>query len=312
MITRGSNPNLALQQLNFIYNKYNGDGIIDLDRRLREKPEFQLYRLEDLISYIGNNQPPSRQTPISITLVLKGQGEKCIGQYRMPVEDNMLFIVPARTVHSCQYRSADCSGYTLTINADLVFNNIFSKQCILNRKVLKNSIHPFSKLNKQQTTRLTAIFEDLLFFSQEETGTEILAIKTLELLIHLDLLFDPQTNNRSLHTPQHPIVEKFTRLLTDRFHLERSVQYYADQLHTHPNYLNFLLKKHLGLSTKECIDQKVITESKYLLTNPTLRIKEVAHQLGFDDPNNFSTFFQKHAGSCPLVYRSSRLGKQPS
>lgn len=297
----------AFQKLSLVYNRYSCDGIIDLDRRLKERPEFQVYRLEDIVSHVGYNHPPCRQTPYSMTLVLKGRGEKCIDHYTVPVEDDTLFIVPSRVVHSSSYLSTGCSGYLLSFNVDFMLNNIFSRQCILNRKALKSSVRPFCKLNTLQRALATEIFEHLLVIS-EEGGPgmkEMMAIKVLELLIHCDQLFDQEDTNGKFHTTPHPVVEKFMELLGRKFHLERGVQYYADVLNIHPNYLNFLLKKYLGLSTKECIDRRLITESKYLLINPALRVKEVAHQLGFDDPNNFSTFFQKHAGSSPLGYRSS-------
>jgi len=135
-------------------------------------------------------------------------------------------------------------------------------------------------------------------------GRRAIAIKVLELLIQCDRLFtDTEPTGAPLF--YHSVIEQFTELVERHFNKERSVQFYANTLRVHPNHLNFLLKKHNGSNAKESIDKRIILESKYLLNNSSMIIKEVAYELGVEDPNNFSTFFQKHAGNSPVAYRNA-------
>ncbi len=295
---------LALRKYLQTYSRYSSDGVIDLDKRLRQKFDFQIYRLEDVVPMVNGVLPPSRQTPYWITLVKKGKGEKKIGNAVFPICDNTLFIVPARAIHSSRYTSTDCSGYILSFNLDFFLSHAFPRKCIINRKVLNNPGRPFINLDESGTQAISAIFECII---QEhalngQERKEMLAVKVLELLIQCDRLFKETEDHADVS--YHPVIARFTELVESKYCLQRSVQYYANVLCMHPNHLNFLLKKHSGLNAKESIDNRIVIESKFLLANSDLIIKEIAHRLGFEDPNNFSTFFQKHTGCSPLVYRS--------
>jgi AraC-like DNA-binding protein len=299
---------LILRKYQQIYNKYRDEGIIDLDKRLRHKFDFHIYRLEDVVPLINGDIPPTRQTPYWMVLIKKGSGEKSIGQFSFPIKDNTLFVVPRRVMHSSKYYATDCTGYVMVFNIEYFLNSSFSKQCILNKKVLKSSGRPYLYLNKQQADAVAATFESIM---QEHTidrleKKEMIAVKVLELLIQCDRLFtDAELTGSDLKS--HPLIEQFAELADNNFQNERSVGFYANALNTHPNYLNFLLKKYNGLSAKESINSRIIIESKLLLANSSFIIKEIANQLGFADPNNFSTFFQKHTGSSPVAYRTACL-----
>ena len=299
-------PKFSFQKYIQAYDKYAAEGVIDLDKRLKEQPDFQIYKLEDIVNSTGGVFPPSRQTSYWLTFVRKGIGEKKIDQQSFSISDYSLFVVPSRTMHSSNYWSTDCSGYAMGFTADFLLNSALSMQCILNRKILKPDVSPLLRLNKSEANVVALIFEDMFKISSgiKAGGYEMLAVKILELLIYCDPFAENHGKSSELKL-LHPLVEKFTGLLNKTFNTERGVQFYADALNVHPNYLNFLLKKHNGLSAKENIDRKVMLESKCLLVNRSLRIKEIAHKLGFDDPNNFSTFFQKYAGSSPVTYRTS-------
>ena len=98
-------------------------------------------------------------------------------------------------------------------------------------------------------------------------------------------------------------VDDFNKLLQMNFTKERSVGFYAAALHMHPNRLNFLVKKYTGISAKQSIIDYTIAEAKFLLGSSSLTIKEISHQLGFDDPNYFSAFFRKKMKISPAQYR---------
>jgi AraC-like DNA-binding protein len=130
----------------------------------------------------------------------------------------------------------------------------------------------------------------------------MIAIKTLELLVLCDRLFCNALAKEHEHIYSN-VVEEFNELLQKNYTKERSVRFYADALHTHPNNLNFLVKKYTGSTAKETIADYIILEAKYLLHATALTVKEIAYELGFDDPNYFSAFFRKKVNLSPLQYR---------
>ena len=196
----------------------------------------------------------------------------------------------------------------LLFNIDFFLNNAFPKHLISNKKVLKNSIRPYLYLDALQTKSLSDMFETIL---SEHTGNErekkeMIAIKILEILINCDRLFSQaeQIGNESYY---HLVVERFNSLLEANFTKERMVNLYAAALEIHPNNLNFLIKEHTGISAKQTINNRIITEAKYLLAHSDQNIKDIANQLGFEEAHNFSTFFKKNTAISPLAYKASLI-----
>ena len=308
IVTDKSDDAIVLEKYRQVYRKYLNDKIIDMDKRMKHPFDFQIYSLETAVPYVNYTVPPSRQTPYWIVLVKKGSCEKSIGSFTFPVREQTLYIVPKRMLHSSKQWSADPSGYVLLFNIDFFLNNAFPKHLISNKKVLKSSIRPYLYLDAQQTQSLSDMFETIL---QEHSGNErerreMIAIKILEILINCDRLFS-QAELVGNERYYHPVVERFNSLLEANFIKERTVALYAAALDIHPNNLNFLIREHTGISAKQTINNRIITEAKYLLTHSDQNIKSIANKLGFEEAHNFSTFFKKNSGISPLVYKASAI-----
>ena len=67
-----------------------------------------------------------------------------------------------------------------------------------------------------------------------------------------------------------------------------------------------LVKERLGVSVKGLLSKKRLTESKKEIAFSEKSIKEIAYQLQFDSPNNFSSFFKKCVGVSPTAFRSNQ------
>jgi len=107
--------------------------------------------------------------------------------------------------------------------------------------------------------------------------------------------------------PAGDVIKRFVNLLDVYHSKEHTVTFYADQLLIHPNYLNSIVKKHTGMSTKEIIQNRLLLETKYLLHSTKLTIKEISNQVGFSDPNYFTTFFKRLEKISPANYRTSYI-----
>lgn len=90
-----------------------------------------------------------------------------------------------------------------------------------------------------------------------------------------------------------------------RFGKWHQVTHYADRLGYSPRTLNRLARAHTGLSAKQLIDERVMLEAKRLLSHADASVADIAEQLGFDDPSNFSAYFRSRAGLTPGAFRSA-------
>ncbi|MEQ8627427.1 helix-turn-helix domain-containing protein [Ekhidna sp.] len=97
---------------------------------------------------------------------------------------------------------------------------------------------------------------------------------------------------------------KFLELVRASFDTNQTLANYADELHTSEQKLNEQAKTHTGKTAQMVIYGLITSEAKRLLTyEPSLSVKEIAFQLGFNDPFYFSNFFKKQIGVSPKAYR---------
>ena len=295
---------IILKEYREAFHRYAKNGIIDMDSHLKHKFNLQVHPLREAVMEWGGEVPLMRQSQFFILLVEKGRGEKTVGQFTFPFRNHMLIIIPKRIAHSTKYCSYDVAGYFLSFDNDFFLQNAFPRDRIINKKIFKTSIKPYLTLAESQEQKLTTIFETVLaeYKGAMKSKNQMIAIKVLELLIQCDRLFTDAESER--HEPiYNDVVESFNELIEKNFTTHRSVRFYADALHVHPNHLNFLVRKYTGLTAKETIINHILTEAKMLLHSSPLTIKEISYELGFDDPAYFSTFFKRNLNLSPGKYK---------
>lgn len=82
----------------------------------------------------------------------------------------------------------------------------------------------------------------------------------------------------------------------------------ADQIYVSQWHLSKLLNKHTGQSFSDILNHIRIEHAKELLADPSLRICDIAEEVGFLDMAHFSRVFKKQAGLSANEYRNTRLG----
>ncbi len=280
--------------------------VIDLDDTFTHKFDFVVHRFEEVLKTTGPSIPPNRWSYYRIALLKSGSGEFITGIHRFKTQKNTLLVMPSRIVTSSKNWAPDTTGYILLFNLDFFLQNNFSHKYIEGKRILHSSIRPYIHLTEKQAAEINVIFEKIL---KEKTSShkhkdELIALKIIELIIACERLFSDEQFFED-NAPSIDIIKRFVDLVEVNFLYERSVAFYAAQLNVHPNHLNLLVKKHTQLTAKESIQNRLLLEIKYLLHSTNLTIKEIAHQLGFTDPNYFTVFFKRCEKMSPIQYRSS-------
>ena len=283
-----------------------GEGVVDLDKNYLHKFNVQIHRFEDVLRNSKRNEPPNRWSYHRIGLITAGEGDLKTGIFRFKAQKNTLVVVPSRVISSSKNWSSDSKGYILLFNMDFFLENNFSHQLIGNKRILTTSIRPFIQLTDDQAEEVSRLFESILFEKKKQDiiNNELIAVKIIELLILGERLFE-QGQSLAGKQPFTDIIRRFVDLLDLYFSKEHSVKFYAGKLAMHPNHLNALIKKHTGLSAKESIQNRILLEIKYLLHSTRLSIKQISDQMGFNDPNYFTTFFKRAENQSPGNYRSA-------
>lgn len=301
-------PSAVIQKHREIFGKNRLEPVIDLDLYAQASYPFYIARLEDLSVPLEGVFPLRRQSQHYFELIRKGSGNKTVGCRQFPVSGDMLIVVPAHIMHSGCY-SPDTEGFLLAFDRDFFPDRAFPGYLVENKGVLSHA-EPFLLLTAPQAGHLSSILESLLdevIKGHAETSLdEIVPVKILEFLI-FGHRYSNGAGNTRVDSGHNRLVHAFNDLIDKHWVQHRSVAFYAAALHLHPNRLNTLIRSHCGRSPKAVINRRITEEAKYLLANTLLAIHDVAHRLGFDDPNYFSYFFKRETGISPHQFKSVKI-----
>ncbi len=289
-----------------VLRRYTGEGVVDLDKNYLHKFNVQIHRFEDVLRNSRRNEPPNRWSYHRIGLLTEGSGDVKTGIFSYQAKKNTLAVVPSRVISSSSNWAPDTKGYVLLFNMEFFLENNFSHHIIGNKRMLTSSVQPYVHLTDEQADEVCRIFDSILSEKkqQEPVNNELIAIKIVELLILGERLFE-QEQHLEENQPFIESIRRFVDMLDQYFTSEHSVKFYAEQLSMHPNHLNALIKKHTGLSAKESIQNRILLEIKHLLHSTQLSVKQISDQMGFKDPNYFTTFFKRAEKLSPVNYRAS-------
>jgi AraC family transcriptional regulator, transcriptional activator of pobA len=282
------------------------EDIVNLDDSFTHKFNFQVHRIEDVLTDTNRTIPPNRWSYHRIGFLKQGACEFITGIHKFRAAKNTLVVIPARVTTSSKNWTPDTEAYVALFNIDFFLQNNFPRQYIESKKILNASIKPYIHLTDKQGAEIAGIFEIILKekMAGNKNKDELIALKIIELLIISERFFEEEQHFEDTG-PTTDLVKNFIDLLDANYLKEHSVRFYAGQLAIHPNYLNSLIKKHTGLTAKESIRNRLLLETKYLLHSTSLSIKEISNLMGFNDPNYFTVFFKQLENVSPVNYRSA-------
>lgn len=245
-----------------------------------------------------------RHSYYEILLFDRGGGTNMIDFEEYPVQAESIHFISPGQVHALN-RNKDTDGYLVTFTKDFMALNGG------NLSVL-NDFPAFAKtapaMLQASPACFAAIFGLVKFIEQEVKQTPhykeaLLAAYIQALLIKCKaLIIDTVAYRRNDESAQQ-LIQRFNQLLELHFTKVHKVNEYADQLGLTPNHLSDSLKKISGKTAGELIHQRIMLEAKRLLLHSSLATKEIAYQLGFNDPSYFSRFFKTNTGSSPENFR---------
>ncbi len=152
---------------------------------------------------------------------------------------------------------------------------------------------------------LHTVFKDE-FNEQDNIQGEMLRMLLKRLIIIVTRLAKQQHLTEELQTNKsYDIVRKYNLLVEQNFRKLRQVQDYANLLHKSPKTLSNLFLSYNQKSPLQIILDRVTLEAKRLLYYTDKSAKEIAFDLGYNDPAQFSKFFKKQTGYSPLLFKEN-------
>ncbi len=276
----------------FSRRKYGSELLIDL------------IRLESLEKY-------NRKTPrhflsfYDITLIQEGAGQFALDDIDFPVEANQLYFTAPAQVREWKVAESPC-GLVLIFEEEFLCSFFSDPLFVKNLSFFRNRLAPPQiKLNVaegQYFTNLLLQIEQEIISSRENHLLRALlyqALAWLNNVYRLAYQLTEKTQNRR--------VASFFQLVENYYCTEHVTSFYAEKLCITAGYLNELVKSQTGVSAKQYIINRLITEARRLLQFSEVSVAEIAWKLGFDDPSYFVRLFRNETGVSPLAFRKGRL-----
>lgn len=272
----------------FSKNKYGSELLIDL------------IRLESLKKYIRDT-PRHRLAYYDITFILDGNGSFALDQHEFPVTSNQLYFTTPGQIR--EWKVADTPHGLVLIFEEEFLCSFFSDPLFVKKLSFftNRQAPPRLSLTVEQSKYLFNIMLQIEQEIAENKETHLLRALLYQALAWLNNAY--HSFYQLADKPQSIKIGQFGQLVETHFCSEHKVSFYSSELCITSGYLNDLVKKELGISAKQFIINRQITEAKRLLLSCELRVSEIAWKLGFSDPSYFIRLFRNETGFSPLAFR---------
>ena len=269
-----------------------------IEKELRDS--FAILRRQD-------HQPGSNPTRLRyhrILLIEKGRGRLTIDEQTFELKGQELFLLAKAQIHTFSEKTV-FTGYQLSFGdcfwerSPASANNC--KAVLFNNAAANQHI----ALKAPDQAELAPLFEQLQKEFQKEdylnkldamaAWLKIIMIKTANINAALSHAYDDGEKR---------LYRKFLDHVTRQYRKEHEVATFARQLNITPRRLSDLCRRCSGKGAKDIINGQLLAEAKRSLQFSTHPVKEIAYELNFSTPEQFSAFFKKNAGISPQDYRA--------
>ncbi|NGM65398.1 AraC family transcriptional regulator [Sphingobacterium sp. SGR-19] len=237
------------------------------------------------------------------------------GQMKMQVEDrnyeitgNSISVIFPGQLSSKEQVSSNISGKMILFDEVLFCSDILRNELRIYNYDISTKLNYIALPEKEsEETRMLLQQIELLYHDLTSVKKEQARFFIKILLLKLVEFVHTHVDRESLKNENAKVYASFLELLERSFKTDRSVAYYADQLHISTKKLNQITKKLAGLTAIETIHSRIMNEIKQLLLLSTYSHKEIAFELGFNSPAALNKFVRSKLGETPTELQNQLI-----
>jgi len=201
----------------------------------------------------------------------------------------------------------------LYYNRDFYCIQIHDKEVACDGLLFHNIFEiPFVELDNEENIIIQQLFQNIEheLESRDSSAEEMIRTYVKQIIIRATRKWKKQNlDNGSIKVPSNEvdIFRDFSRLLEIHFREKHNVSEYAELLHIAPKTLTHKFKSLQLESPNQLIINRIILEAKRLLIYTDKTIKEIAYDLGYEDPAYFNRLFTGKTGSTPSNFKKNYM-----
>ncbi|MEH6680797.1 MAG: AraC family transcriptional regulator [Sediminicola sp.] len=239
-------------------------------------------------------------------LFLKGSGTHEIDFNSYPVAPGSIFFLRPGQSHFWKFDTAP-EGYIFFHSQDFYDLHFLDHKLTSFPFWVSYKNPPLLLLHPSQFSSIENRFREILTTYR---GTQ--TYKKWKLASLLDLTYiDLASEYAAMDIPiaptspiYHRTLTRLERAIDQNFRIEKSANFYAQELHITPKHLNRITKATLNKTTTELIAERVVLEAKRLMVHSGNTLSQISATLGFSDYAYFSKVFKAKTGHTPLQFKN--------
>ena len=224
-----------------------------------------------------------------LVLGMDGQADICLNLQDYHLEKGCLLLLPSDTILEIKNVSDDARVVALVFREGINLTD---------EAVLNASPAEFSRI-----LRMIYLTWDILQLKPypRKTIQNLLQSIISDIQYIKDIADESEKHDQGTRTQD--VFMQFKRLVHKYCFSERSIPFYASQLHVTPHHLSAIIRKASGQSVMYWVNRATIQEAKLLLKTNDAMGYEIADQLHFPSASAFSKFFKRETGMTPKMYQ---------
>lgn len=242
------------------------------------------------------NTPAHRHNYYEVFVFSDGGGEHFIDFTKKTVRPLQVHIVPPGSVHLLR-RDAETQGYVLLFSREFYFLALSRSEYLRNENILNYRNHYWEvSFDPQGFQHLQERLERLYLEKKSEHAfRQEMICHELNLILYT--IMRNVTGLERINEQAGSRILEFPDLVSKHFRKFKQVQQYCSLLNLSPDELNRQCKKTYGKTALKLIQEQLLLESKRLFLHSDLSVKEIAYEIGMEDPNYFSKWIKKMTGT---------------
>ncbi|WP_374463464.1 helix-turn-helix domain-containing protein [Chryseobacterium sp.] len=199
----------------------------------------------------------------------------------------------------------------LFYNRDFYCIQIHDKEVACDGLLFHNVFEiPFVELDHSEAALIKDLFQNIKgeLEWKDSSAEEMIRTYVKQIIIRATRKWKKQNlDNDTFRIPgsELDIFRDFSRLLEIHFREKHNVADYAELLHMAPKTLTHKFKNLNLESPNQFIINRILLEAKRLLFYTDKPVKEIAYDLGYEDPAYFNRLFTNKTGNTPANFKKN-------
>lgn len=261
---------------------------------------LEIIDLQKIVSMREVSGKAHRLNFYQILVVTKGRGVHEVDFQSVAYSENTVIPVAMGQIQRFEY-NPKLEGYAIVFTPDFLVKENLDYSYLYDFTIFLHAISPISGIANQAIYT----FIDAMIYEQQQSS----AFNTGEYQRNLlkNFLIQIERNKRErtdiVCSDSLELFLRFRKLLEKNVNYNVRVADLCEQLNISPKQLSSTLKLYNNSTPKQFIEERILLEVKRLLVYSTLSIKEIAYEIGFEDPTNFTKYFKARMHLLPTDYR---------